>query len=170
MANKHSIKKTISRIFSVSLAVVTGLLMYSCHKAKEETRKEIAAERQAEEARRKADPDFGPGGINRRISNEIAKKGVLSGFVVPDTNIDTLVLSGERRNQPAPMKGPRAGQTHPGQLGNTLIEDPKYVGDVEPTQLFIEGETPSNAPTRSANTSQRPVQIDYSRYRDSSGR
>lgn len=91
--------------------------IYEFNEAKEQAAKEVAieneAERQAIEAYRKKNPDFGPGGINMRMSREIAEKGVLSGYVCKDTNIDTLTSyetsPEKRRNRPAPMIGDRAG-------------------------------------------------------------
>ena len=174
MALSVKTKNIIKRTTQVILTTLAALGVYACQKQREaireEVQREIAAERQERAAQRKANPDYGPGGINRRISRQIAEKGVLSGYVMPDTNIDTLVHSGERKNQPAPMKGPRAGQTHPGQLGNTLINDPKHIGDVEPMPAFIEGETPSNAPTTSKRSSEKSNKTDYSRFKDSTGR
>ena len=174
MALSKKAERKLKTTIKVLLTIAALVGVYACQKKRDEIRaevqREIAAENQERAAKRKADPDYGPGGINRRISRQIAENGVLSGYVVPNTNIDTLVYSGERKNRPAPMRGPRAGQTHPGQLGNTLINDPKHIGDVEPMPAFIEGETPSNAPTESANTSNKPIKIDYNRFKDTSGR
>ncbi len=81
--------------------------------SKEECDQRIAADEQARAAYKAANPDFGPGGINNRISRAIAEKGVLSGYVCPDTNIDTLTHpNAKRKHQPAPMIGSRAGFTH----------------------------------------------------------
>ncbi|MBR5130637.1 MAG: hypothetical protein IKV03_05380 [Alphaproteobacteria bacterium] len=172
--------KQMHPMVSLALLGAVGVAMYACHEYREHeaaiAQKEVAAFRQEREAQRKANPRYGPGGVNNRFSSEIAKKGALSGYVRPNTNIDTLVHSGERRNQPAPMSGVWAGQTHPGDLGNTLIEDKKYIGDRDSVSSTPEnaGGTPSNAPRKTKVTPEKDsksgVQINYDRYRDSSGR
>ena len=93
------------------------------NQAAEEVKRDQLAKHQEREAYKAANPDFGPGGINMRISREIAEKGVLSRYVCRDTNIDTLTTPNVgQKHRPAPMIGSRAGFTHV-DFQDTLIAD-----------------------------------------------
>ena len=135
---------------TLGLLCIIGYIAYNNITAPsdEEVKQRIEADSQARAAYKAANPDFGPGGINMRMSREIAEKGVLSGYVCRDTNIDTLTTPGVgQKHQPAPMIGSRAGFTHV-DFQDTLIGDKNKEKGVKITM-------PQRVPNR---------------YKDSSGR
>ena len=174
MALSKKAERKLKTTIKVLLTIAALVGVYACQKKRDEIRaevqREIAAQTQESNAKREADPDYGPGGINRRISQQIAVNGAISGFVMKNKNMDPLIKSGILENHSAPMRGPRAGETHPGRLGNTAIHNSNHTQNVN-TEATFWSENPSlNAPTESANTSNESIKIDYNRFRDTSGR
>lgn len=115
----------MNKSVTLGLLCIIGYIAYNNITAPsdEEVKQRIEADNQARAAYKAANPDFGPGGINNRMSREIAEKGVLSGYVCRDTNIDTLTTpSAGQKHRPAPMIGSRAGFTHV-DFQDTLIGD-----------------------------------------------
>lgn len=85
---------------------------YATNPSDEEVEQKVTADVQASNAYKEANPDYGPGGVNMRISKSIATHGVIKGYLARNTNMDTLTTPNNvNNNQPAAKRGERAGFT-----------------------------------------------------------